>query len=147
MANGPFHAQLQALQSFYENLQPESLPGLSGLYDSKATFKDPFNQVQGVPAIEAVFRHMFATVRDPRFQVQTAFASGNQGFLAWTFTFERSGPSAARMVINGATHVVFNQAGLVAMHRDYWDAAEELYEKLPVLGALMRWLRSRLQAR
>lgn len=27
------------------------------------------------------------------------------------------------------------------MHRDYWDAAEELYEKLPVLGDLMRWLR------
>ena len=28
------------------------------------------------------------------------------------------------------------------MHRDYWDAAEELYEKLPLLGALMRWLKS-----
>jgi hypothetical protein len=24
---------------------------------------------------------------------------------------------------------------------DYWDAAEELYEKLPVLGGLMRWLK------
>jgi steroid Delta-isomerase len=27
------------------------------------------------------------------------------------------------------------------MHRDYWDAAEELYEKLPILGGLMRWLK------
>jgi steroid delta-isomerase len=27
------------------------------------------------------------------------------------------------------------------MHRDYWDAAEELYEKLPLVGALMRWLK------
>jgi hypothetical protein len=26
-----------------------------------------------------------------------------------------------------------------AVHRDYWDAAEELYEKLPLLGSLMRW--------
>jgi len=31
----------------------------------------------------------------------------------------------------------------VAVHRDYWDAAEELYEKLPVLGSLMRWLKRR----
>ena len=31
-------------------------------------------------------------------------------------------------------------------HRDYWDAAEELYEKLPVLGALMRLLRRKLAA-
>ena len=29
------------------------------------------------------------------------------------------------------------------MHRDYWDAAEELYEKLPILGGLMRWLKRR----
>jgi steroid delta-isomerase len=28
------------------------------------------------------------------------------------------------------------------MHRDYWDAAEELYEKLPA-GRLMRWLKRR----
>jgi hypothetical protein len=35
----------------------------------------------------------------------------------------------------------FNEQGLVSVHRDYWDAAEELYEKLPLLGALMRWLK------
>jgi hypothetical protein len=29
----------------------------------------------------------------------------------------------------------------VAVHRDYWDAAEELYEKLPLLGSLMRFLK------
>jgi hypothetical protein len=30
---------------------------------------------------------------------------------------------------------------LIVVHRDYWDAAEELYEKLPWLGGLMRWLK------
>jgi hypothetical protein len=32
---------------------------------------------------------------------------------------------------------------LVALHRDYWDAAEELYEKLPWVGGVMRWLKQR----
>jgi hypothetical protein len=31
----------------------------------------------------------------------------------------------------------------ISLHRDYWDAAEELYEKLPWVGALMRWLKKR----
>jgi hypothetical protein len=31
----------------------------------------------------------------------------------------------------------------VSEHRDYWDAAEELYEQIPVLGAVMRWLKRR----
>jgi hypothetical protein len=36
--------------------------------------------------------------------------------------------------------------GLITLHRDYWDAAEELYEKLPLLGSLMRWLKRRANA-
>ncbi len=48
--------------------------------------------------------------------------------------------------IRGATHFVLRQeqgVWRVAEHRDYWDAAEELYEKMPVVGSLMRWLKRR----
>jgi len=31
----------------------------------------------------------------------------------------------------------------ISLQRDYWDAAEELYEKLPWVGSLMRWLKKR----
>jgi steroid delta-isomerase len=48
--------------------------------------------------------------------------------------------------VHGATHLRFAPDGRIALHRDYWDAAEELYEKLPLVGALMRWLRSRASA-
>ncbi|NBU45056.1 MAG: nuclear transport factor 2 family protein, partial [Betaproteobacteria bacterium] len=30
------------------------------------------------------------------------------------------------------------------LHRDYWDAAEELYEKFPLVGHMMRWLKRRV---
>jgi len=29
------------------------------------------------------------------------------------------------------------------IHRDHWHAAEELYEKLPLVGGLMRWFKKR----
>ena len=48
--------------------------------------------------------------------------------------------------IRGATLVRFDTQGRVTLHRDYWDAAEELYEKLPLLGTLMRWLRKAASA-
>ena len=48
------------------------------------------------------------------------------------------------MTIHGASHLRFGADGRVVVHRDYWDAAEELYEKLPLVGALMRWLKRRL---
>ena len=46
-------------------------------------------------------------------------------------------------LIRGGSHLQLTADGRILLHRDYWDVAEELYEKLPVLGALMRWLKSR----
>ena len=46
--------------------------------------------------------------------------------------------------MSGLTH--FDAEGRVTSHRDYWDAAEELYMTLPVIGWLMRRLRGALSA-
>jgi steroid delta-isomerase len=35
---------------------------------------------------------------------------------------------------------------LVDVHRDYWDAAEELFEKLPFVGRLICLLRKKFSA-
>ncbi len=54
--------------------------------------------------------------------------------------------ASRRLSITGATHLRFADCRKILLHRDYWDAAEELYEKLPVLGSFMRWLRWRAAA-
>ena len=128
-----------ALIERYEQLTRESLDALAGLYAEHCRFKDPFNEVSGRAALRRVFEHMFETVDAPRFFVKDAAVDGDQCWLGWDF-------HAGDLLIRGATHLRFDAAGLVADHRDYWDAAEELYEKLPVLGGLMRLLKRRLRA-
>jgi steroid Delta-isomerase len=137
-------ARLARVIDFYETLDPASLPRLPEVYGSDARFKDPFNDVQGIAAIQRVFEHMFSSLESPRFVVRTAVIEGDDAFLTWDFGFRlrRPGRSDA-LSIHGATHLSFGADGRVALHRDYWDAAEELYERLPVLGLLMRWLRRR----
>ena len=136
-------ARVARLVGLYETLVPADLPGLRGVYADDARFKDPFNQVQGVAAIARIFSHMFGKLDSPRFQVIGIVADGDDVVLTWDFTFRTRGAGAAALCIHGASHVRFNARGQVAMHRDYWDAAEELYEKLPMLGTLMRWLKRR----
>ncbi len=131
------------LVALYETLTPADLPGLRGVYAEDARFKDPFNQVQGVAAIARIFSHMFAKLDGPRFVVISIVADHDDVVLTWDFSFRTRGAGAAALCIHGASHVRFNARGQVARHRDYWDAAEELYEKLPLLGALMRWLKRR----
>jgi steroid Delta-isomerase len=128
-----------ALIAFYEQLQPADLARLDRLYTDDCRFKDPFNEVTGREGVRRIFAHMFATVSAPRFVVTRALVEGDQAFLAWDFHFNA-------MTVRGASHVRFAACGRVAEHRDYWDAAEELYEKIPVLGALMRLLKRKLRA-
>lgn len=136
-------ARVRAVVALYETLSPADLPGLRGVYADDARFKDPFNAVQGLPAIARIFGHMFHALQDPRFRVRSAVAEGDELFLTWDFDFHTRGRGARAMQIHGASHLRFDAGGRVTMHRDYWDAAEELYEKLPLLGGLMRWLKAR----
>lgn len=131
--------RLSALIALYEALQPDRLDELISLYAEDCRFKDPFNEVRGRAAVRRIFEHMFETVDSPRFAVHEAFCCDEQAFLCWDFM-------AGRFVIRGASHLRFDAHGQVSEHRDYWDPAEELYEKLPVLGGLMRLIKRRLRA-
>ena len=134
----------QALATFFETLTPDSVAQLHTLYDAQATFKDPFNEVQGLPAIERIFRHMYVALDQPHFVITGQLVDGAQAFLTWEFRFRfKRFDTATLQTVRGGSHVVFNAQGRVTLHRDYWDAAEELYEKLPLVGSVMRWLKNR----
>ena len=132
------------LAHFFSTLTEHSVKDLARYYAADARFKDPFNDVQGVAAIAPIFAHMFEALEQPHFVVTGQVVQGLQCFMTWEFrfcfkNFKRAEPQR----ILGASHLVFSPADLVTLHRDYWDAAEELYEKLPLVGALMRWLKRR----
>ena len=134
-------ASLQQVIRFFESISADSVSQLAQIYTDDANFKDPFNEVRGIPAITKIFSHMFDQVDGPRFVVTGSVLQGDQAFLTWDFLFRMKRFSREEQCIRGATHIRFAADGRVSLHRDYWDAAEELYEKLPVLGGLMRALK------
>ncbi len=134
-------AHLQRVVEFFESMTEETAAQLSRVYAADVAFKDPFNQVQGIVETTRLFRHMFKQVDGPRFVIHTKMVQGDDAFITWDFLFTMRRFAKGEQCIRGATHLRFNADGLVSIHRDYWDAAEELYEKLPALGSLMRVLK------
>ena len=137
-------ANVARVVAFFETLTPASVTAVGALYDAQARFKDPFNEVQGVAAIRAIFEHMFVALTAPSFVVTGQVLQGRQCFLTWEFHFSfKTFKPDSRQVIRGASQLLFSPQGLITLHRDYWDAAEDFYEKLPFLGSLLRWLKKR----
>ncbi len=137
----------QALIDWFEHLSPQTLDRLPQFYAADAEFKDPFNEVRGTDAIAHIFRHMFTQVDAPRLAVGSSFRGEDGVMLLWDFHFRSRGPLAPQaMSVRGATHLRFDGQGRIILHRDYWDAAEELYAKLPLVGWLMRGLQRQARA-
>jgi steroid Delta-isomerase len=129
---------------FFESLQPSSVLHMGDFYSTRAYFKDPFNEVRGLADIQRIFNHMYASLDQPHFVVTDRVVQGDQCFLVWDFKFRfKRFDTTTLQIVRGTSHLRFAPDGRVSYHRDYWDAAEELYEKLPLVGGVMRWLKKR----
>ncbi len=136
---------LAGLKAFWEGLTPERLAAIDAVYAPEAYFRDPFNEVRGIAELRRIFGHMYDTLEEPRFAIAETILEGDRAVLIWDFDFRIKAwqPGVTRR-IHGLSVVRFGPDGRVTWHRDYWDAAGELYAQLPVVGPLMRFLARRM---
>ena len=139
---------LARLVDYWQTLTPTTVEAIANFYSADAYFRDPFNEVTGIDKIRHIFADMFVRLDEPTFTITETIEQEDAGthgaLLIWDFTFriKTLTPAVARR-IHGSSHIRFAPDGRVQTHRDYWDAAGELYEQLPLVGALMRYLKKR----
>ena len=132
---------IDKLIHFFESISQENTVDLKQIYTDDVFFKDPFNEVNGIQHVITIFDHMYHQLDQPRFVVTTHVSQGDQAFLTWDFLFKMKRFNRNEQCIRGASHIRFAADDRVSYHRDYWDVAEELYEKLPLIGSVMRGLK------
>ncbi|WP_299879721.1 nuclear transport factor 2 family protein [uncultured Cocleimonas sp.] len=128
---------------FFTELTAENLQQINDVFAPNAHFKDPFNDVNGIDAIQNVFTHMFATTERPKFSIKHYASNQQTLFIQWQFSF---GKNKTMWLIDGSSMVTFNDNNQVQEHIDYWDPAEQIYSKVGILRPLMNFLKSRLTA-
>ena len=137
-------AELTRLVDYWHTLTPATVDAITTVYTEDAYFRDPFNEATGIEKIRPIFADMFVRMREPKFTIIETIEQSHGALLIWDFTFRLKTlkPDLSRR-IHGTSHIRFAPDGRVQYHRDYWDAAGELYEQLPWLGSLMRFLKKR----
>lgn len=137
--------QAQRYAQAFEQITASNLDTLMELFSEDARFVDPFNDVTGKAAIRSVFEHMFEKTDNPRFEVHNIAVNQDVAFLSWTFYMQFKQKPDVFSVL-GSSQIRINEHGKVIEHIDFWNPCEGLYEKLPFIGALFRWLRRRMSA-
>lgn len=109
------------------------------VFASDAVFEDPFQRVCTIEEIIIVFRHMYTTLNHPKFIIKESMCHEKSGYIRWEFIYNTNR-------FEGVSHVMFNDEGLVISHRDFWDAASNVYETIPLLGAVLRLIKHKIKA-
>jgi|TARA_B110000438_G_scaffold284303_1_gene313221 limonene-1,2-epoxide hydrolase len=135
-----------AYVAFYEALSPSSLDDLALVVHDDIRFKDPFSDVTGVDAYKRILDSMLQAAPDIKFTVHHCAYDGDVCFMRWTSaaTVKRLGKDP--WVIEGMTELTFASDGRVLSHIDYWDASTQFYNRIPVIGGLIRLIRWRVSA-
>lgn len=127
--------------AFLETLTPAGLERLGEHCAPDVRFSDPFNEVVGLAGYRRVLEKMFDDVGQPDFVVTGRALAGVELYLRWRLAGR--GPGGRALRIEGMSEVRFDAAGRVVSHADFWDAGS-VYEKVPLLGALVRLVKRRL---
>ena len=134
-----------AIRAFFEGLTPAGLEDLDRIYAPEARFRDPFNEVAGIASIRRIFDDMFEQAPDARFAVREVVGTAPLLYVRWGFTFT-PGRAKEPWSVDGVSRLFLGEDGRIVEHIDFWDPAAGIYERLPLLGTILRWVRKRLAA-
>ncbi|MDS4043172.1 MAG: nuclear transport factor 2 family protein [Candidatus Competibacter sp.] len=136
---------LDRFKTVFNQLNRDNLPLLGEIYTSDVRFRDPVHALDGLPALRNYYGRLYVGVVSCHFDFEAEVIQGQQGMLAWVMRFQHARFRAGETLgLRGASHLQFLDDGRVHYHRDYFDMGEFIYERVPVLGGIIRAIKNRL---
>ena len=122
----------------FARLTPDTVMPLADLYAAEVVFEDPLHRIVGLDALAAYFARLNARVEFAEFAFGTQVVTAGEAALTWTMTVRTRRPRQT-IVVPGVSVIRFGER--VTHQRDYFDVGAMLYERLPVLGWVLRRLK------
>lgn len=135
-------ALLEQFKNFFRLLHQSDLIRLRLIYADGVMFKDPLHQVRGLVELEDYYASMCADLTDCRFEFLDELSNGNAAYVKWVLHFKHPRLGNRPISVRGVSHLKWGEK--IEYHEDFYDMGEMLYEQLPLLGNVTRWLRLRL---
>lgn len=134
---------LESLKRAYADMRRMDLAGLDRLYADDVIFRDPVTTIRGLPALQDYLAASVSDVPECRFEYLDQLSDAGSAYLKWIMHFRHPRLAGGEMIhVRGISHLQFNER--IYFHEDSYDMGQLLYEHVPLLGGLNRWLKSRI---
>lgn len=134
-----------SVEEFFNRLTKDSMDLVDRFYAEDTHFLDPVVDLRGREAVRKYYENLYRNVETIRFDFSGTVQQGDEQVAFWTMVLRAKGLNGGREVqVVGNSHFRFDPVTRLAVyHRDYFDMGEFIYERLPVLGRLIRYIKAR----
>lgn len=139
--NSAMPSTLEAFKVLFNRLDKGNLNKLPAVYSEDIHFQDPLGAVEGLDALTHYLAGAYANVISCQFVFEEAVVQDSSATIPWTMHLRHKRIRGGREIqVAGISHVSV-KSGRIVYHRDYFDAGQLLYENLPVIGGVIRWVK------
>ena len=135
-------ALLERFKDTFKDLGKTDWSLLGEIYADDVLFKDPVHELRGLVVLENYFTDLCANLIECRFEYLDQITSDDAAYLKWIMYFRHPRLGDDMIDVRGVSHIRWSNK--IEYHEDFYDMGAMLYERLPVLGGITRWLRMRL---
>jgi limonene-1,2-epoxide hydrolase len=140
----PSHKIIAHFIEIYSQLSKDNLAELENLYHQDVVFEDPAHRMNGWKELHSYFENLYSTINSCEFVVHSWLADDSQAFVQWTMTFSHPDLKKGQLrQVEGCSRLEFKKDQVI-YHRDYFDMGEMIYEGVPLLGNVIRYIKKRL---
>ncbi|MEO0437654.1 MAG: nuclear transport factor 2 family protein [Pseudomonadota bacterium] len=136
----------ERFNDFYQTLDVDSLQRLGQIYHPRVTFADPVAVHQGLLALDSYFRKLLEGCEHCEFVIRSQQFGESQAFVNWTMTFRSPRLNRGGAIDVDGSSVLGIRNDRIEYQRDYYDMGAMIYEQLPILGSIVRYIRGRMAA-
>ena len=128
----------------YEKLSIDNLHLIREIYHQEVTFQDPAHTLVGLDKLEAYFSSLYTNLSECSFVIDKILLQGDEAAIYWSMKFRHPKLSCGNSIAVEGTSLIKGQGQKVIQHRDYVDYGAMLYEHIPALGLVVKFIKKRL---
>jgi hypothetical protein len=144
---GPVAARAPTVEEFFNGLSKDTMHLVDEFYSENTHFLDPVVDLKGRAAVRKYYENLYDNLISIRFEFSGEITQGDEKVALWTMILRHKklkGGDEVRVI--GNSHFKFDpKTGQALYHRDYFDMGEFIYEGLPVVGSVIRFVKNKMR--
>lgn len=145
VSSGNHHGLMQQFSDFYQNVNMDNLNRLADIYSDDVIFIDPVARHDGLQQLGGYFENLLEGCKAFQFVIHEAEIHNSKGWITWTLLFVHPRLNSGQQVELEGISLVEIANGKIFYQRDYYDMGVMVYENVPLLGRIIRYIRGRMQ--